>query len=243
MDFSWPEEYTEYRKKVVQFAQAELNEAVVDRDREGAFPRQLWERCAAFGIQGLASPKEYGGQLEEINFIRAMLAMEGLGYGCIDNGLAFGLNAQMWTVQLPFVHFGNAEQKEKFLKPMAEGKMIGAHGLTEPEAGSDIYSMQSRAEKVEGGYIINGKKHLITFSPIADFVLVFANLKPQLGKWGISAFIVEKDRPGFTASPVWEKMGMRTIPFGALEFDNCFVPEANRLGKEGVGFSLSLIHI
>ncbi|MEM9820636.1 MAG: acyl-CoA dehydrogenase family protein [Bacteroidota bacterium] len=238
MDFSWPEEYLNYREQVVKFAQEELNEAVVARDREGRFPEQLWKRCAAFGIQGLAAPKQYGGQLEEINFIRAMLAMEGLGYGCIDNGLAFGLNAQMWTVQMPFVHFGNEAQKEKFLHPMATGQMIGAHALTEPDAGSDVYSMQSRAEKVDGGYLLNGTKHLITFSPIADFILVFANLNPKLGKWGISAFIVEKDRPGFTASPVWEKMGMRTIPFGAVELKDCFVPEANRLGKEGVGFSI-----
>ncbi|MEM8907928.1 MAG: acyl-CoA dehydrogenase family protein, partial [Bacteroidota bacterium] len=138
MDFSWPEEYLTYRSTVVDFAKAKLNETVVDRDWEGRFPRALWEQCAEFGIQGLAAPKAYGGQLEDINFIRAMLAMEGLGYGCRDNGLAFGLNAQMWTVQLPLVHFASEAQKERYLRPMATGKMIGAHGLTETEAGSDI---------------------------------------------------------------------------------------------------------
>lgn len=238
MDFSWPEEYLSFKTAIVQFAKEELNETVVDRDKTGTFPRDLWEKCADFGIQGLAAPKAFGGQLEEVDFLRAMLAMEGLGYGCEDNGLAFGLNAQMWTVQFPILHFGNDEQKERFLKPMALGKKIGAHALTEPNAGSDIFSMQATAEKVDGGYRINGKKHLITFAPIADFVLIFANLNPKLGKWGVTAFLVEKEMAGYTASPVWDKMGMRTIPFGALELTDCFVPEANRLGKEGTGFSI-----
>ena len=238
MDFSWPEEYLTFKTAIVQFAKEELNGTVVARDKAGVFPRDLWEKCADFGIQGLAAPKAFGGQLEEVDFLRAMLAMEGLGYGCEDNGLAFGLNAQMWTVQFPILHFGNDEQKERFLKPMALGKKIGAHALTEPDAGSDIFSMQATAKKVDGGYLINGKKHLITFAPIADFALIFANLNPKLGKWGVTAFLVEKETVGYTASPVWDKMGMRTIPFGALELKDCFIPEANRLGKEGTGFSI-----
>jgi len=240
MDFSWPQEYLNYKNKVTQFAQEELNEDVIKRDRQGVFSRNLWQKCADFGIQGLAATKNFGGQLDEIDIPRSVLAMEALGYGCKDNGLALGLNAQMWTVQLPIEHFGTDDQKERFLRPMVTGEKIGVHALTEPEAGSDVFSMQSTVKKVDGGYILNGQKHLITLSPLADFALVFATTNPKLGKWGLSAFIVEKEAEGFTASPVWDKMGMRTVPFGALEFKDCFIPEENRLGKEGSGFGIMM---
>ena len=238
MDFSWPTEYLKYKDEVVQFAKAELNEAMEERDEKQTFPRALWKKCADFGIHGLSLPKTYGGSLEEDNFLRSMLAMEGFGYACSDNGLAFGLNAQMWTVQTPILHFGNEEQKEKYLLPMAKGELIGAHALTEPDAGSDVFSMQMCAEKVEGGYVLNGKKHLITFAPICDVALIFANSNPQYGKWGITAFLIEKNTPGFKASSKKSKMGMRSIPIGDFELKDCFVPVENRLGGEGAGYSI-----
>ncbi len=238
MDFSWPEEYLDYKKQVTQFANTALNEGAVERDASQEFPNDLWKKCAAFGIQGLALPKAYGGTLEEVDFMRAMLAMEGFGYGCPDNGLAFGLNAQMWTVQTPILHFGNEAQKEKFLPAMASGEMIGAHALTEPNAGSDVFSMEMSAEKVENGYLLNGKKCLITFAPICGFVLVLAKSNPKLGKWGVSAFLVEKNTPGFHQSERKDKMGMRCIPIGDLEFEDCLVPTENLLGSEGLGFSI-----
>jgi hypothetical protein len=238
MDFSWPEEYLNYKEQVIRFAQSELNEEVIERDTSGAFVRALWNKCADFGLQGLSVPAKYGGSLEEVDFLRAMLAMEGFGYGCEDNGLALALNAQMWTVQLPLLEFGNEAQKQKYLTRMAGGEWIGAHALTEPEAGSDIFSMQTTAERVEGGYKLNGEKHLITLAPIADLAVVLALTNPRLGKWGISAFIVERGMAGFLQSPVKAKMGMRTVPIGTLSFENCFVPEENRLGAEGIGFSL-----
>lgn len=240
MNFSWPQEYIDYKEKVVQFAQEELNEDIIERDHQGTFLRSLWQKCADFGIQGLAAPKDFGGQLDEVDIPRSVLAMEGLGYGCKDNGLALGLNAQMWTVQLPIAHFGTDDQKKRFLQPMVTGEKIGVHALTEPEAGSDVFSMQSTVKKVNGGYILNGKKHLITLSPLADIALVFATTNPKLGKWGLSAFLVNKETEGFNASPVWNKMGMRTVPFGALEFKDCFIPEENRLGKEGSGFGIMM---
>jgi len=167
-----------------------------------------------------------------------MLAMEGFGYGCKDNGLAFGLNAQMWTVQIPILYFGDSAQKEKYLIPMGKGEMIGAHALTEPNAGSDVYSMEMTAEKVDGGYLLNGKKQLITMAPICDVALVFANSNPKYGKWGITAFLIEVDTPGFTVSAKKSKMGMRSIPIGNFDLKNCFVPDENRLGKEGAGYSI-----
>jgi len=238
MDFSWNQEYLDFKNKVIQFAKDELNQNTLERDESQTFPFDLWKKCAEFGIQSLAVSKEYGGELEEVNFMRALLAMEGLGYACEDNGLAFGLNAQMWTVQTPILHFGSDAQKEKFLIPMVKGEKIGSHALTEPNAGSDIFNMQMTATKVEDGYILNGKKHLITFAPICDFTLIFANTNPKLGRWGVSAFLVEKDREGFFQSEKKSKMGMRCIPIGELELKDCFIPKENLVGSEGLGFSI-----
>ena len=238
MDFTWEKEYIEYKNQVVEFAQQELNEGNLQRDEAEEFSLSLWKKCAEFGIQGLAIPKKYGGQLEEVDFMRALLAMQGLGYGCKENSLPFALNAQMWTVQTPIVHFGSEQQKEEFLIPMSKGEMIGAHALTEPNAGSDIYSMEMTAQKVEGGYLLNGQKHLITLAPISDFALVFAKTNPKLGKWGVSGFLVKTGTAGYQISSKKSKMGMRSVPFGILEFKDCWVAEAYRLGSEGLGFSI-----
>ncbi len=239
MDFSWNEDALQLKKKVIQFAQNELKDEVIEKDKKGSFPRTNWDKCAAFGIQGLAASSQYGGQNEEIDILSAMLAMEGFGYGCLDNGLAFALNAQMWTVQLPILHFGTSEQKEKFLPSMVNGKWIAAHALTEPTIGSDVFNMKMTAEKRGDGYVLNGQKRLVSLAPIADVALVFANVNPKLGKWGVTAFLVEKGMKGFSQSEMRDKMGLRTVPLGELNFDNCFVPKANRLGKEGTGFSIS----
>lgn len=238
MDFSIPEEYLLYKQDVIIFAK-QLDDNLLERDQKGTFSHSLWQKCAAFGIQGLAAPVEYGGSQAQINLFKAVLAMEGFGYGCKDNGLALGLNAQMWTVQIIINIFGTKTQKQQFLTPLANGSWIGAHALTEEQSGSDTFSMQTRAEKVEGGYILNGEKRLITFAPIADMALVFASTNPKYGKWGISAFLVETKSTGVQASASRSKMGCRTVPIGELKFENCFVPEENRLGKEGAGFSIT----
>ncbi len=238
MDFSWSKEQLEYKESVIAFVRAKLQDNLTERDQQGIFPKDLWQKCADFGIQGLAAPKAYGGQKEEIDLMTSVLAMEAFGYACPDNGLALGLNAQMWTVQIPIVQFGSEDQKQKFLPPMVNGQSIAAHGLTEPSTGSDVFAMEVTAKKTEGGYLLNGEKHLITFAPIADIALVFASTNPKHGKWGLSAFLVSANTPGYTASPVDQKMGLRTVPIGKLKFEDCFVPEENRLGKEGAGFGI-----
>ncbi|MEL6836544.1 MAG: acyl-CoA dehydrogenase family protein [Bacteroidota bacterium] len=239
MDFTIPTAYTEYQKKVIAFAREHLQDDVVARDESGTFPRDLWQLCADFGIQGLAAPAAFGGQDEEIDLMKGVLAMQGLGYACKDNGLTLALSAQMWTVQIIISIFGTDFQKEKFLRPMAEGRWLGAHALTEEKSGSDTFNMKATATSVEGGYVLNGEKRLITLGPIADMALVVASTNPKHGKWGISAFLVEMDSEGATRSPVRKKMGCRTVPFGELTFNDCFVPEGNRLGKEGAGFSIT----
>jgi alkylation response protein AidB-like acyl-CoA dehydrogenase len=240
MDFSWTKEQLEYKEKVIEFAKSKLDYPVFENDESSVFSREAWEQCAAFGIQGLSVPKEYGGQFDEVQFLTANLAMESLGYACRDNGLCLGLSAQMWTVQYPISQFCTPEQKEKFLPNLVSGKWVGCHALTEPKAGSDVYNMQTTAQKVDGGYILNGKKHYITFAPIADVMLVFANVNPELGNFGITGFLVEKDMKGVIRGENKTKMGLRTIPFGDLIFEDCFVPDENRLGSEGSGWGITI---
>lgn len=238
MDFSWPKEYLEYRAQVEDFIRAEVNPTLAGLDESQTFPREAWEACARFGMQSLPAPASLGGPLEEVDFSRALLAMQGFGYACTDNGLPFAMNAQMWTVQTPLLEFGSPEQHQKFLVPMMRGEMIGAHALTERQAGSDVMSLQLKATKVDGGYLLNGDKWLITLGPICDVALVIANTRPELGKWGISAFIVERGMKGFEQSKKMSKMGMRCIPIGGFTFTDCFVPEENLVGSEGSGFGI-----
>jgi alkylation response protein AidB-like acyl-CoA dehydrogenase len=233
VEFGWTEEQLAYKKAVIDFARKELNEGIIERDREGTFSRENWQKCADFGIQGLPFPEEYGGANADI--VTSMLMMEGLGYGCRDNGLIFGINAQMWSVQMPIFSYGSEAQKRKYLPGLCNGELIGAHGMSEPDSGSDAYSLRTRAVSTEGGYILNGSKMFVTNAPMADLHLVFATVDPSKGMWGITGFIVETGTPGFTVSRHIDKMGLRTSPMAELIFQDCFIPTENRLGPEGIG--------
>ncbi len=238
MDFRIDSELQESLDQLAEFAREKLQDDVSRRDRVGEFPSDLWKLCADFGIQSLASTLAYGGNADTIKLMPSLMAMETLGKHCSDGGLLLALNAQMWTVQLPILDFGTEEQKQRFLPGMCRGEIIGSHALTEPEAGSDVYSMKMTAEKVEGGYRLNGTKRFITLGSICDFALVFASTNPAHGKWGITAFLVPSETQGFTRGEVQQKMGLRTVPFCELQLKDCFVPEELRLGKEGAGFAI-----
>ena len=236
MDFSWTEEQLKFKKAVIEFAQKELNNGLMDRDRQGELARENWKKCAQMGILGLAIPEEYGGSGTDI--LTTMLVMEGLGYGCRDNGLVFAMNAQMWSVQHPILTFGTEAQKQKYLPGLCSGELIGAHGMSEPDSGSDAYSLRARAERVGEGYVLNGTKMFVTNAPVADMALVFATLDPAKGRGGVSAFLLDRGTPGFKVSRNIEKMGLRTSPMGELILEDCVVPAENRLGSEGAGTAI-----
>jgi alkylation response protein AidB-like acyl-CoA dehydrogenase len=236
MDFSWTQEQLELKQAVIKFAQKELNQDVIERDQRGAFSWDNWKKCAQFGILGLPIPEQYGGS--DADILTTMLAMEGLGYGCRDNGLIFALNAQMWSIQLPILLYGTEEQKQKYLPALCAGEIIGAHGMSEPGSGSDAYSLRTRASRADGGYVLKGTKMFVTSAPIADIAVVFATLDPARGLSGITAFVVEKGTAGFSTSRDIEKMGLRTSPMGELVMEDCFIPEENRLGPEGIGVNV-----
>ena len=233
MDFSWSPEQLEFRQAVVEFGRRALTDDVIQRDKSGSFSRDFWTRCAEFGIQGLPFPEEYGGGGADI--LTTVLAMEALGYACRDGGLLFGINAQMWSVQMPIHRFGNEDQRRRYLPRLCDGSWIGAHGMSEPDSGSDAFSLRTVARREGDGYVLNGTKTFVSNGPVADMFLVFATLDPSKGVLGLTAFLVERDFPGFQVGKPIEKMGLKTSPMAELVFQDCRVPEANRLGREGRG--------
>jgi alkylation response protein AidB-like acyl-CoA dehydrogenase len=233
MEFTWSDEQLEFKRAVIEFARQRLSADMIERDREGRFDRELWKACAEFGIQGLPFPEAYGGGNADI--LTTMLTMEGMGYGCPDNGLIFGLNAQMWSVQMPIHTFGTEAQKQKYLPGLCDGSLIGAHGMSEPDSGSDAFALRTRAERKGDGYVLNGTKTFVTNAPMCDLAVVFATVDPRRKMLGVTGFIVERGTPGFSVSKHIDKMGLRTSPMAELVLEDCYVPAENRLGKEGTG--------
>jgi hypothetical protein len=236
MDFEFSEEQEAFRETIIRFAQSELKDDLIRRDAEATFPREAWQKCADFGIQGLPVPKEYGGT--GMDALTIMIAMEALGYGCKDNGLLFSLNAQMWSCEIPIVKFGTEEQKRRYLIGLCKGLLIGVQGMTEPGSGSDAFSLATTAEKKGDRYLLNGTKTFITNAPVADVFVVFAATDRGKGFAQFSAFLVDRTAPGLTVGQPFQKMGLRTSPMAELIFDDCEVPEDNLLGSRGAGMAI-----
>jgi alkylation response protein AidB-like acyl-CoA dehydrogenase len=236
MDFSLTTEQQELRDATTDFARRTLTDDLRGRDQRSEFSRELWNRCAEFGIQGLPIPEAYGGR--GFDAVTTVLAMEALGEGCRDNGLLFGINAQMWSVEMPILRFGTERQKEMYLRPMCSGTMIGAHAMSEPSAGSDAFSLRTTAERRGECYVLNGSKTFVSNAPVADFFVVFASLDLTQGALGLTAFVVDRNTPGLRVSQPIHKMGLTTSPMAELFFEDCEVPVENRLGREGRGASI-----
>jgi alkylation response protein AidB-like acyl-CoA dehydrogenase len=236
MDFAFTEEQLAYKDSVVKFARTELKEDLSALDKTGEFNWGAFKKCGEFGIQGLSIPPEFGGSGADP--LTVVLAMEALGYACKDNGLLFSINAQMWSVQAPILEFGTEAQKNNYLPPLCRGEKAAAHAMSEPESGSDAFSLRTTATKKDGRYVLNGTKMFVTNASIADTVLVFATVDRSQGMRGISAFLVDKGTPGFLVSRKLDKMGLRTSPMGEVLLENCEIPDDHRLGPEGAGVAI-----
>jgi len=239
VDFSLTPEQQTLRKSVIQFAKRELNDNLIERDRNSEFPRENWNKCGAFGIIGLPIPREYGGQGADI--VTTVCALEALGYGCQDNGLIFSINAHQWTAEIPLLQFGTEEQKRKYLPKLASGEFVGIQATTEPTSGSDAFSLRTRAVKKGDRYLINGSKTFISNAPVADMIIVNANVDPSRGAAGVTGFILDRNTPGFSISRKLHKMGLRTSPMAELAFEDCEVPETSILGQIGSGQAIFTI--
>ena len=236
MHFSWTADQVALKAAAQELGEKRLSNSVAENDRTCTFPRQDWLTCAEFGILGLNVPEEFGGS--GFDLPTTALALEGLGYGCRDNGLLFALNAQMWSVQAPILRFGDDRQRSEYLPKLLGGEWIGAHGMTEPGSGSDSFALTTRAERDGDDYVMNGAKVFITSAPLADLFLIFATVNRARGFMGVTAFLVERGTPGLAVGGSMEKMGLRTSPLGEVFLENCRVPSAQRLGAEGNGGSI-----
>ena len=237
MDFSLTPDQEVLREEIIRFARKELNENVVERDRDQTFSHQLWLKCGEMGIQGLPVPREYGGS--EMDALSSAIALEALGYGCNDGGLVFSVCAHLLSCVIPVWKFGNDSQKNRYLPSLCNGHLIGVHAMTEAGSGSDAFSLQTKAEADGTGFRINGTKMFISNGPIADLVIVFAVTDPAKRFYGgISAFLVEKGTQGFRSSQKFEKMGLRTSPLGELVFEDVYVSSDAVLGGVGAGTTI-----
>jgi L-prolyl-PCP dehydrogenase len=237
MEFAFSEAQQQWHDAAVRFARDELIVPEGEtQDGRAAFWREGYAHCARFGFSGLPVPTEHGGRGQDL--LTTAAAMEGLGYGCRDSGLIFALNAALWTVTMPIVMYGSEDQKRRYLPGLCEGRLLGANGVSEPEAGSDVFGMQTRAERRGDRWVLNGRKTWITAGPIADLFLCFASTDPSKGILGISAFLIERGTPGFRVVREIPKLGMRTVPMGELAFEDCDLPPESLLGREGRGASI-----
>jgi len=237
MDFDFTGEQKLLRDSIVKFARGELNDGVIERDRNQTFSRELWRRCAGVGLLGLPAPEEHGGT--SLDPLSCAIALEALGYGCRDGGLVFSICAHVLACVVPIWLHGSAAQKERYLRGLCDGTLVGAHAITEPGSGSDTFAMRLRAERVGGDWRLNGTKTFISNGPVADVVVLFAVSEPDKGfHGGVTGFLVDRGTPGFLAGQKFDKMGLRTSPVGELVFEDVIVPDSAVLGAVGGGASV-----
>lgn len=237
MQFKLTEEHEMIRKMVRDFAENEVAPTAAERDEEERFDREIFDKMAELGLTGIPWPEEYGGIGSD--YLAYCIAIEELSRVCASTGVT--LSAHTSLAGWPIYKFGSEEQKQKYLRPMAQGEKIGAYGLTEPSSGSDAGGMRTTAKLVGDEYIINGSKIFITNGGIADTYVVFALTDPESKQKGTSAFIIEKDFPGFSVGKKEKKLGIRSSPTTEIIFDECRVPKENLLGKEGDGFKIAMM--
>ena len=236
VNFSWTPEQIDWKARVIEQAQSTLGQNLRDRDRQQGFDWDGWRALGKLGLTGFPISGQYGGS--DGDPLTTMLVLEGLGYGCRDNGLNFALNAHLWGCAVPVARFGNEAQKHRYLPPLCSGDWIGALAVSERDAGSDAYSLKTSAVRRGDHYLLNGSKMFITNAPIADLFLVLATLDSTKGAFALTAFLVEKETLGLRVGANMEKMGLRTTPMGELFFEDCTIPAANRLGAEGNGMAI-----
>lgn len=237
MQFTLSEEHEMIRKMVRDFAINEVAPTAGERDEEERFDREIFDQMAELGLTGIPWPEEYGGIGSD--FLAYAIAVEELSRVCASTGVT--LSAHTSLAGWPIFKFGTEEQKQKYLKPMAQGKKIGAYCLTESGSGSDAGGMKTMARKEGDHYVLNGSKIFITNGGVAEIYVVFATTDPESKHKGTTAFIVESNFSGFKVGKKEKKMGIRSSPTTEIIFEDCIVPQENVLGEEGQGFKIAMM--
>ncbi len=227
-----------FKKEVLRFAQKEIVPRCRKHDLEETFDFDSFRKMGEFGLLGLHLPEAYGGGGAGV--VTTVLAGEALGEAGVDGGLTLSYGAHAFLCADTIRVHGTEAQRRKYLPKLITGEWVGAMALSEPEAGSDVASMTTTAERQGDEYVLNGSKMWITNGPIADVVVVYAKTDPALRHAGVSAFIVEKGTPGFTPGAPLIKLGVRSSQTSELVFRNCRIPAENLLGQEGQGFLMAM---
>jgi isovaleryl-CoA dehydrogenase len=231
LDFGLGERVDELREAVREFAARRVAPRAAEIDRSNAFPRDLWPEFGEMGLLGITVEEEYGGL--GYGYLEHVVAMEEISRASASVGLSYGAHSNLCVNQIR--RWGTPAQKRRYLPSLVSGEHLGALAMSEPGAGSDVVSMRSRAESQAGGFLLNGRKMWITNGPEADTVVVYASLEPGSGPGALTAFIVERDTPGFSTAQKLDKLGMRGSDTCELVFEDCLVPAANVLGEVGGG--------
>jgi len=236
MNFVLTPEQTDIRKLVQEFAAKQIAPTAADRDEKAFFPRELFNEMGKLGFLGLPYPEEYGGG--GMDFLAYAIAVEEISRACGSTGI--GVSVHVSLCSWPIFKYGNEEQKMKFLKPLAEGTKLGAFGLTEPNAGTDVAGGSTTAVKDGDFYVLNGTKVFNTNGGEAEIEVIIAITDKAAGMKGMSAFIVEKGTPGLSFGKTEVKMGIRSSVQREVIMENVRIPAANLLGKEGEGFKIAM---
>lgn len=236
MNFDFTEEQVLLRKTVRQFVDTEIQPFIAQWDKEGRFDERIWKRLAELGLMGVCVPEQYGGAGMDYNSLA--IVCEELERG--DTAFRTAVSVHTGLNCMTLMQWGTKEQKQRYLVPQAKGEKIGAFGLTEPNAGSDVAAMQSTARLSGDVYILNGEKTWISLSDVADHFIVFAYTDKSKRHKGITAFIVERTWEGFSSNPIKDKYGIRAGNTGQLFFEDVKIPKENVLGKEGDGFKIAM---
>ncbi len=236
MDFTLSKEHLLAQELYRKFAEAEVKPLAEEVDEEERFPEETVKKLAKYGMLGIPFPKEYGGQ--GADYLTYAMCVEELSKVCATTGVIVSAHTSLCAT--PIYEFGTEEQKQKYLIPLAKGEKLGAFGLTEPSAGTDASMQQTKAVLDGDHYVINGSKIFITNAGKADIYVIFAMTDKSKGNKGITAFIIEKDFPGFKIGKKEKKMGIKGSSTCELIFENCIVPKENMLGQEGKGFGIAM---
>ncbi len=223
-------------RKVRTFADRQILPKADRWDKSKKFPIETWRALARAGLTGLPFPRKYGGAGQDV--LSYVLAVEEISRGSAALGVTLAVHVSL--VSQPLLWFGTEQQKMRYLKPLAQGKQFGSFCLTEPGAGSDVASMESRAIQSGDEYVISGRKYFIVNAPIASTYLVFAMTDKSLAHRGISCFIVERNMPGVRIGKIFDKMGIRSSMVSEVIFDDVRVPAKNMLGRRGEGFKIAM---
>jgi butyryl-CoA dehydrogenase len=236
MDFELTDDQQLIRDAVREFADAELAPIAAELDRDHRFPYELLPKLAEMNLMGMPYPEKQGGA--GADYVSYVIAVEELSRACASTGVILSAHTSLAT--WPVFKFGTEAQKERYLHDMASGRRLGAFALTEPAAGTDAAAGTATATLHADGYALNGSKMFITNAPYAEVYIVFAKTDPERGTRGMSAFIVEKDTPGFSVGEAEHKLGIRGSSTPPVYFSDCRVPKEGLLGEEGDGFKIAM---